>query len=53
MLLTHVILVFLELGDGAEIMLLTHVILAFPELGDGAEILADVTETGAQGVAGG
>ena len=34
-------------------MLLTYVILAFPELGDGAEIVADVAETGAQGVAGG
>ena len=35
------------------LMLLTHVILAFLELGDGAEIVAGVTETGAQGVAGG
>ena len=40
-------------GVGCLVMLLTYVILAFPELGDGAEILADVAETGAQGVAGG
>ena len=40
-------------GVGCLVMLLTYVILAFPELGDGAEIMADVTETGAQGVAGG
>ena len=40
-------------GVGCLVMLLTYVILAFPELGDGAEIMADVAETGAQGVAGG
>ena len=40
-------------GVGCLVMLLTYVILAFPELGDGAEIVADVAETGAQGVAGG
>ena len=40
------------IGVGHLIVLLTYVILAFSELGDGAEIVADVTETGAQGVAG-
>ena len=41
------------IGVGHLIVLLTYVILAFSELGDGAEIMADVAETGAQGVAGG